>query len=235
MTKTRSSLSKFVISDDHREASLSLLLVLQLLTIFIVAPLIDSSHGQHRWALDPLIAFMAFVSTFIVKDKIRRRLAIFSFILCLSGFTLGPLLLNHIISELIISASEIIFSLNVCWIVAVQIFASGPVTTHRIRGAIVLYLNIAILFGVIDSVIASLIPDAYANLPKGNYDTIGSMVYFSLITLTTTGYGDLTPVHPFARSLAALEAVIGQFYMGTLIASLIGLHVSSRHEKNKNG
>jgi hypothetical protein len=151
------------------------------------------------------------------------------------GFALGPLLLNPIISELIISTSQIIFSLNVCWIVVAQIFASGPVTTHRIRGAVVLYLNIAILFGVIDGVIACLIPDAYANLPKGNYDTIGSMVYFSLITLTTTGYGDLTPVHPFARSLAALEAVIGQFYMGTLIASLIGLQVSSRHEKNKNG
>jgi hypothetical protein len=235
MAKPFSSFSKFAIFDDYRESSLSLLLLLQILMIFIVAPVIDSSHGQHRWVLDTLIALMAFVSTFIVKDKIRRRLAVFSFILCLIGFGLGPFLSNQIVSKLVVSASEIIFSLNVCWIVITKIFASGPITTHRIRGAVVLYLNIAILFGVIDSVLASLIPGAYANLPKDNYDTIGSMVYFSLITLTTTGYGDLTPVHPFARSLAELEAVIGQFYMGTLIASLIGLHVSTRHEKHKNG
>jgi hypothetical protein len=234
MAKQFPLLSKIVISEDHREASLSLLLLLQLLTIFIVTPLLDSTHGQHKWVLDTSIAFMAFVSAFIVTAKIRRTLAIFSFILCLIGFALGPLLHDHIISELVVAASEIIFSLNVCWIVVTKIFAIGPITMHRIRGAVVLYLNIAILFGVTDNALASFIPDAYANLPKGGYDTIGTMIYFSLITLTTTGYGDLTPIDPFARSLAALEAVIGQFYMGTLIASLIGLHVSSQYEKNRN-
>jgi hypothetical protein len=56
----------------------------------------------------------------------------------------------------------------------------------------------------------------------------GTLLYFSLTTLTTTGYGDITPVDPFARSLANLEAVLGQFYLAITIARLVALEIADR-------
>ena len=52
-------------------------------------------------------------------------------------------------------------------------------------------------------------------------------MYFSFVTLTTLGYGDITPVNTFARTLAYLEAAIGQLYLTVLIASLVGIHIST--------
>jgi hypothetical protein len=52
------------------------------------------------------------------------------------------------------------------------------------------------------------------------------LFYFSIITLTTVGYGDVTPIHPVSRSLAALEGLTGQLYLTVLVASLVSLHVS---------
>jgi len=51
-------------------------------------------------------------------------------------------------------------------------------------------------------------------------------IYYSFVTLTTLGYGDITPVNPFARSLAYLEAVCRQFYIAILVASLVSAHIS---------
>ena len=54
------------------------------------------------------------------------------------------------------------------------------------------------------------------------------MLYFSLATLTTTGYGDIAPLNPFARSLANLESVIGPFYLAITVARLVTLELADR-------
>jgi hypothetical protein len=54
------------------------------------------------------------------------------------------------------------------------------------------------------------------------------LIYFSFVTLTTTGYGDIVPVHPLARSLCNVEAIIGQLYPATLLARLVSLELQGR-------
>jgi len=54
------------------------------------------------------------------------------------------------------------------------------------------------------------------------------MLYFSLTTLTTAGYGDITPVDPFARSLANLESVVGQFFIAITVARLVTMELADR-------
>jgi hypothetical protein len=54
------------------------------------------------------------------------------------------------------------------------------------------------------------------------------MIYFSFVTLTSTGFGDIVPIHPLLRSLANVEAVIGQLYPATLIAALVTQHLDAR-------
>jgi hypothetical protein len=75
-----------------------------------------------------------------------------------------------------------------------------------------------------------LIPTALANVAvlASGFTEMDTMLYFSLTTLTTTGFGDITPVHPFARSLANLEAIIGQLYPATILARLVTLELEHR-------
>jgi hypothetical protein len=118
--------------------------------------------------------------------------------------------------------------------VAVQVFGEGPVTGHRIRGAIVVYLLLGALWSLLYQVVALTIPQAF-RLPEGLAGDPATlqrmMTYFSFITLTTTGYGDITPVHPVARTLTMLEALVGQLYPAITLARLVSLGIM--HQKGK--
>jgi hypothetical protein len=119
--------------------------------------------------------------------------------------------------------------------VAVQVFGEGPVTGHRIRGAILVYLLLGGLWALLYQVVALTIPQAF-RLPEGmaggDPDALQRlMTYFSFITLTTTGYGDITPVHPVARTLTMLEALVGQLYPAITLARLVSLAVMHQKEK----
>jgi hypothetical protein len=120
-------------------------------------------------------------------------------------------------------------------VVGAQVFGEGKVTGHRIRGAIVVYLLLGILWALLYQVVVLTIPQAF-RLPEGlpgNPDALHRMfTYFSFITLTTTGYGDISPAHPLARLLTMLEALVGQLYPAITLARLVSLAVM--HQKVKS-
>ena len=79
--------------------------------------------------------------------------------------------------------------------------------------------------------VALTVPDAFGGISATNVtDQLSQLTYFSFVTLTTLGYGDVLPLVPVAESLAYLEAVIGQLYIAILIAGLVGTHFSQRAE-----
>ena len=82
----------------------------------------------------------------------------------------------------------------------------------------------------------TLVPDAFHGLPQSGaeYGSGAALLYFSFSTLTTVGYGDITPVYPLARNLANLEAVIGQLFPATLLARLVSLEIEHRGQ-SKSG
>jgi hypothetical protein len=119
--------------------------------------------------------------------------------------------------------------------VSVQVFGDGPVTGHRIRGAIVVYLLLGGLWALLYQLVALNIPHAFRlseDLAGGDPDALQRMMtYYSFITLTTTGYGDITPVAPVARTLSMLEALVGQLYPAITLARLVSLAVMHRKGK----
>jgi hypothetical protein len=116
-------------------------------------------------------------------------------------------------------------------VVARAVFAPGKVTFHRIIGAVLLYLNIGLIFVALYCFVGLLIPNAFNGQGplKDDFAAAGNLVYFSFVTLTTVGYGDIVPLHPYARSLANVEAIIGQLYPATLLARLVTLQVENRY------
>ena len=115
-------------------------------------------------------------------------------------------------------------------VVSRAVFGPGKVTFHRILGGVLLYLTVGLTFVALYGLVSLNVPEAFKGLEpvRTNYFAIaGNLIYFSFVTLTTVGYGDIVPVHPYARGLANLEAVIGQLYPATLLARLVTLELTS--------
>ncbi len=93
------------------------------------------------------------------------------------------------------------------------------------------YLMIAIVYALAYGIVDEFV---LASFSSGMVDPDASdYLYFSLVTLTTLGYGDIAPVHPMARSLATTEAVIGQFYVAVIVARLVSLVIIEKVRGNE--
>lgn len=116
-----------------------------------------------------------------------------------------------------------------------HIFRSGPITLHRVLGAVAAYLSIGITWGFAFYLSALLNPGAIQfNTPIGQHEVPEARyIYFSFTTLTTIGYGDVIPIHPVARSLATAEALVGQLYPAILIGGVLGIALQSRMKNEK--
>lgn len=131
------------------------------------------------------------------------------------------------VSEIGRKLSGAVFCLLLAAVVFERIFRSGHVTVHRISGAVAAYLLIGLVFAFVYDAIETMLPGAFQFATPELRDTQLSdpMVYFSFTTLTTVGYGDITPQIPLTQSLANLEALIGQLFPTILIARLVALEL----------
>jgi len=125
---------------------------------------------------------------------------------------------------------EILMFSALTWVVAHAVYAPGRITFHRLQGAIVIYLSLATIFAAAYGLVWELNPGAFANpvAQAGGPEEVATMLYFSFTTLTTTGYGDIVPLDPFARSLANLESVIGPFFLAITVARLVTMELAER-------
>ncbi len=119
-------------------------------------------------------------------------------------------------------------------IVLAQVNRKGPVTGHRVRGAVAGYLLLGLSCAYAYLLIDTLIPGSFqmssADLQSRQAQS-DAFNYFSIVTLTTLGYGDITAIHPVARSVVMIEALLGQLYPAILIARLVTLQMEARKKK----
>lgn len=213
-------------TDRSRELGLSLVLALEIGIMFVMAPL----------AATGIVAPM-------VIDLLRLGLAAVAVVLLtrnwLAAGAIGVTFLATLILSVAVRSQEGAaavsfgrtgaatgFDLAIAWAVANVAFGPGRVSVHRIMGAVILYLSIGLVFANAYRVCAMTLRPSFTGLsPTGHF--LSDSLYFSLTTLTTTGYGDILPVHPLIRSLANLESVIGQLFPATLLARLVSLHVAA--------
>ena len=127
----------------------------------------------------------------------------------------------------ILAAAWLIIAVTLGLVVTQAVFRQGHVTYHRVIGAILLYLLIAVAFATLFAFVGLSNEGAIKGIAFDDDRLIASeLFYMSFVTLTSTGYGDIVPVHPFARSLCNIESVIGQLYPATLLARLVTLELS---------
>jgi signal transduction histidine kinase len=109
------------------------------------------------------------------------------------------------------------------------IIKSETVTREVIYAAMVIYLLVAQLWALVYTFL-DLIDPASFNLPQGQSDFL-IFEYYSFVTLTTLGYGDITPLTKVAKAFSVLEAVVGQLYLVVVVAWFVGMRVSRKSNK----
>lgn len=117
-----------------------------------------------------------------------------------------------------------------------QVAKAKTVTVKVILEAINGYLLVGIVFATTIAIIGQYDHTAFSfygsespSSPVG--PSLSKHLYYTFITMTTVGYGDMLPVAPYARSLATLIAITGQFYLGIIVAMLVGKYASQRNDK----
>lgn len=117
----------------------------------------------------------------------------------------------------------ILFNGLLSWFVLLRTFAPGPVNLFRVEGSVVVYLMMGLFFASVYTLIFALEPSAFnfSNPPENLEHSQASLTYFSFITLTTIGYGDIQPTLPFSQSAAMMEGLVGQLFPAILIARLV--------------
>jgi len=215
--------------DRLRDPALTVLLALELCTIFLAVPLAAKGLPIAQAVGDTLILL---VIAIVVMLSLRWN----AIILILLGLAahFASVVVNAEASPISVATlrrgGDILTFSALTWVVAHAVYAPGRITFRRLQGAIVMYLNFATIFAAAYGLIWELSPGAFANLiaPEGGPEEIGSMLYFSFTTLTTTGYGDIVAIDPFARSLANFESVLGQFFIAITVARLVTMELADR-------
>ena len=108
-----------------------------------------------------------------------------------------------------------------------QVMFTGRVDQNKIVGAVCIYLLLGLLWAFAYQIVEAFLPGSMNGLDHDQWQhNTDDLVYYSIVTLTTLGYGDITPEEPITRFLAYMEAVTGVFYMAILVASLIGIRLA---------
>ncbi|HSF30326.1 MAG TPA: potassium channel family protein [Candidatus Tectomicrobia bacterium] len=208
------------------------------LTLFLGVILLATPLRQERrifWVLLQLMFLDALLVSLSVSD-IRPRLRSAFFAVWAAGFgaNLGATLASRVESTQgwsLGTSSMAFILLAACVIVVLAYILRSPrVTLDVILAAVTAYLLIALSFAALYSLVFHFDSQSF-RLPewieRGSVEAVQTeMVYFSLVTLATLGYGDILPSSPFTQMLAVLEAVIGQFFIAVLVAWLVGMFIS---------
>jgi len=203
---------------------LTLLLGVQAVFIFGVAPL-ASVGALSRNNVNLMHLLMGLLSVLVVPTRLARLLVLSTLsatVVLTTAEALRPAGPGLHLSVLL---ATFLFTAVVAATVGRAVLGGGPVTHHRIQGAMVVYLHLALLFVSLYGLLETGSPGSFTGMSANPRLQFGQLLYFSLTTLTSTGYGDVLPLHPLARSLANLESVVGQLFMATLFARLVSLHL----------
>jgi len=223
-------LSSILLRFWNEDRSLTVMLLLLLFFVFILVP--SMSQGM-RGEIFIKIVYSFILFTGILSVARQKKFVIIVSILAVIGFFLNWLSEVYPTTPVLIAndLAIIIFNLFFALAILIKTFQPGEITYQRIEGSIVVYLLAGLIFAYIFHAVYLFAGITSFNNIKGN---LKEFLYFSFTSLTTMGYGDVTPVHPLARSLANLEALIGQLYPAILIARLVSMEIESSARKRAN-
>lgn len=188
----------------------------------------DNIFGRIGLTFFFLMTVLFVIETFELRQKflnLFRAIAVLSFI-----FSLFAIIFDHKDNKILYLLGQVIDLIFIAIAVLViikKIFSDTKVTGDTLRGGVSVYLMLGIVWYQIYQIILTLIPNAFVGKVSGY-----QVFYFSFVTLTTVGYGDILPAHKVAMIMSNLEAIVGQLYPAVIIARLVSLYTVENSNKD---
>ena len=220
------------LTDKNNFAYLFFSLVMLLFSAAVIA---EYPTGMAEDIFSAIIVLMLAVSLRSLKTD---RTWIWIVYALIAGFVLLTGLekfLNHQFNVYFILMTLLIFFAGSFATAAKQVLFVGDIDGNKIIGSLTLYLLLGLIWAVIYLIILLIDPQAFSGIEGGSWQQMFSRVsYYSFVTLTTLGYGDILPKNYIAEFFVYMEAIVGVFYMAIIVSSLINLHLSAMQEKRRN-
>lgn len=221
------------ISEKDNYVALTIGFILLLLFQAAASQFFDGS--VQRWVQSFLV--MTLVS-FIwgVKGAKKWYRSTLGFFAAVFLVTLMSAILERFDLEIIQLILLLTFFISSAATVIKQVLFSGTVDGNKIFGSICLYILLALIWAVIYSLCHISFDGAFTSVAdKHWYQSFNTFVYFSFVTMTTLGYGDISPALPLTEFFVYLEALAGQFYIAILVASMVGTRMSQKQVLEDQG
>ena len=209
--------------EDHMSAKLhfrpDLFLLLSLLLVILLNPVLD--HGDWRRLVLGALMFLPVILSTVRLSQIRVRIG--PAVLLMLGVLVFAVASN-IVANPLLSVIHWGFLAAFCALTAARLFAylhnSRSISRADLYTAVSIYLLLGATWAALYGVMEALHPGSF-QLGANSTDRQSDLLYFSLVTLSTIGYGDIVPLTGEARMLAALEGVIGVLYIAITVAILV--------------
>jgi hypothetical protein len=201
-----------------------------LATIFLLLAVTPFLEGfvRLRFLFNAFLSAVLVSAVYALSQKIRN--------LAIAALLAIPMLFS-IWSQYFVRSDAIFLIGRICGVLFIaftifhilrHIFQEQEVTKDTIAGAAAVYMLFALMWSFLYGVLDLVEPGSFAISESQTLGERNIFLYYSFVTITTLGYGDVTPVTYIAASLAVLEAVVGQLYLVVLIAWLVGMYVSKK-------
>lgn len=229
-------LNRFILR--HRLLIFLVLLVLTLITF----PFVYEYFARLLGVLEIIFSIVLFTAIYILSAN--RELLTVSFFLAVLTLTIiwfNTMLASKSLMILGLCLQISFFSLTT-YVLLSHVLSFKRVTADKIYGTISGYLLIGMIWAMIYTLIEQVVPGSFSydpGLNKYYFHDVGypfnfsRFLYYSYVTLTTLGYGDITPLSPPARIFSSFEAIIGQLYIAVLISRIVGLHIGHSILRNR--
>jgi len=192
------------LADDFVIGSAPVIRAILFSTVLIIG--VRSLQGAGRLFTAGMVLVVAGVILSIAATRFRSDVFQYGSLLSLIGFLLVAI--THTIREVVFGTA---------------------ISINRLVGAVCVYLLFGVIWALSYSVLEFAAPGSFAGIETWTdrgWDS--EWLYFSFVTMTTLGYGDLLPISATARALAYMQAVFGQFYVAVLVAGLVGAYIGQK-------
>ena len=211
-----------------------------LMAIILVDALVPNAVARGRFS--DLMVAAVLIAALVETIRLRRN-AIWALVLGLPAVVariIAAFLPDSMMGNTAVLGFTAVFFVFLIWNLLHDLNTSDRPTSEKVFGALCAYIFIGLLFALIfahleyrDPGSFSTSNDLLAEKLAGESMQLQTFTYFSFVTMTTLGYGDITPVTDNAQTLAWLEALIGQLYLAVMVAGFVATHISESMRKNR--
>lgn len=210
------------------------------LTIALIILLVSSSLDQvlHITWLDKIMQGITLLTFAVCLLSLRFDSGWYRFLLSLAVVWIGLVIVKELFDFKQVDIAMLVLMLSFFFgtfkSIMRQILFTGSIDNNKVVGSLALFLLLGLMWAIAYLLILEFSPESFTGLEAKDWgDNFSNAAYFSFVTLTTLGYGDMSPISPVAQVIVYLEAIAGVFYMAIVVASLVG--ASQNSQENNDG